>query len=452
MKRSLIWLTSIALIIGMFFTFSLIGCKEPEVIIETVTETVTETVVETVEVEKEEEAEDGITTVSMSSWWVAEETFRPIIEKLVPIFEQENPDIKIDFIPIPYEQTYQQSVIAVSGGNAPDVIHLTYQWIPPLMAMGALADLTPYFSEEELTDIPEGYLDNAYFGDVLSCSPWINQAVAVLAWKSLLEDAGLPLEVPDTWPEMTEAIEKISALGNDSYGVGLRTNKGANSAFWFFPVLWGFGGEFADEEGNIVFGDQGTVDALDWYKYLGLENDYTPMGVDVREVRNLFAQGKLGFMFDNAAVPGSLRTISENPNIDEDYIVGEFPADLDGERRAIGNSSVVSISQQSDKKDAAIKVVKFFTQHPEALKVFFEGSGALPTRYSLMNDPFYQTDENTITFSKVGTYADSMISKSPNFQGALEFISVAMQEALLGRDTEEIAEKAAASIKTLYNQ
>ena len=57
MKNVLICLLTVSFIVSMIFIGT--GCKEPEVIIETVTETVTETVVETVEVEKEEEVAEG---------------------------------------------------------------------------------------------------------------------------------------------------------------------------------------------------------------------------------------------------------------------------------------------------------------------------------------------------------------------------------------------------------
>ena len=51
MKKTILWILVLMLSISMVSVFSLTGCKEPEVIVETVTETVTETVVETVEVE-----------------------------------------------------------------------------------------------------------------------------------------------------------------------------------------------------------------------------------------------------------------------------------------------------------------------------------------------------------------------------------------------------------------
>jgi len=55
MKKKLLWILILVMCISAITVFSLTGCKEPEVVVETVTETVTETVVETVEVEAEGE-------------------------------------------------------------------------------------------------------------------------------------------------------------------------------------------------------------------------------------------------------------------------------------------------------------------------------------------------------------------------------------------------------------
>jgi len=54
MKKQLLWILVLVICISAVTVFSLTGCREPEVVVETVTETVTETVVETVQVESGE--------------------------------------------------------------------------------------------------------------------------------------------------------------------------------------------------------------------------------------------------------------------------------------------------------------------------------------------------------------------------------------------------------------
>ena len=60
------------------------------------------------------------------------------LEEMIGRFEQANPEIKVELIGIPYEQTQQQALIAVAAGNAPDVIQLAAQWAIPLAEMGLL--------------------------------------------------------------------------------------------------------------------------------------------------------------------------------------------------------------------------------------------------------------------------------------------------------------------------
>ena len=215
-------------------------------------------------------------SLSFSSWLNMEGASKKTIQEMIDRYQQKYPNVEVELIGIPFEQTQQQIFVAVSGGNAPDVMHLVAQWGPPLASMGTLEDLHDYYSDAELNDIPKAAYEAGLFQDQLATVPWQLGSIVVFAWKSVLEEAGLPTSsVPETWSEFKQQVAKISNLGDDTYGFGGRTSKSTNSAFWFFPVMWGHGGEFEDAEGNVVFNNPGTVEALQWYKELG-EKEYTP--------------------------------------------------------------------------------------------------------------------------------------------------------------------------------
>jgi multiple sugar transport system substrate-binding protein len=371
---------------------------------------------------------------------------------MVSRYEEKYPNVQVELIGIPYEQMKQQTIVRVSGGNPPDLLHLVAQWGPPLAGMGALVDLKQYYSSDELDNMVQAAYRDGLYQDQLITVPWQLGAIAVMGWKSVLEDAGLSTEIPDTWNGYKEAVAKVSDQDAGVYGFGARTSKSANSAFWFFPVMWGHGGEFEDDEGNIVFNNPGTVDALNWYKTIG-QKKYTPTGMGVREVRNLMGQGKVGYIFDGPWMKGIFRNITgEGEAADDMYVTGLFPKAPDGNRYGIGNNHVFAISQQSEVKQEAVNMIKYFTQNEEITKFYYDKMGAVPTYNDLLQDPLYQDDPFARAIIESAKIADSVPSKDPNFQAALEFVANAMQTAILGGDVEEAAAKAEESIKTLYNQ
>ena len=391
-------------------------------------------------------------TLRFSSWLGMEAASKEAIETMVRMFEAKNPRIKVELIGIPYEQTQQQTFVAVSGGNAPDVIHLVAQWGPPLASMGALVDLKTFYSQAEMDDIPRAALQAGMFKDTLATVPWQLGSIAVMGWKSVLAKAGLKEQIPDTWPEFKEAVRKASKASDGVYGFGARTSKDSNSAYWLFPVMWGHGGEFEDAQGKIVFNNPGTVAALEWYKEIGTGKQ-SPVGMTVREVRNLMPQNKLGFIFDGPWMKGIFRSLSGlGEAVDDDYIVGSFPKAADGKRYGIGNDHVLSVSKQSKLKQEAAELVKFLTQDEAVTKMYYQKNGAVPTYKKLLADPLYANDPYAKAFIESAEFANSVPSKNPNFSAALEFVANAMQQSLLGGDPAKSAEAAHQSIKTLYKQ
>ncbi|MBA7587691.1 Cyclodextrin-binding protein [subsurface metagenome] len=341
--------------------------------------------------------------------------------------------------------------MSVSAGNPPDIINLVANWAPQIAALGALTDLRPYFSDAEIADVPKPALEDCLVDGTLYSFPNFLGTINVVAWKKLLREVGLPVAVPAHWDEFKNAVRKISDLGSDTYGFGARTDKSFNSAFWFFPVLWGHLGVFEDEQGHVVFNDQGTIDALAWYREIGTTGQ-TPVGEGVRAVRELQAQGHVGFIIDGPWMQGWFRALSGSNKLDDEYIAGLMPRAADGKRYGIANNHVMAVAEQSKVKEEAVAFIKFFTQNVEMNRVFHDDFGFVPINRSLHSTPTYMEDAFFAPFVEAAEYSVAVPSKNPNLSGALEFVAVAMQGALLGGDPKQAAEEAYRSIKTLYRQ
>jgi len=399
-----------------------------------------------------EQMDQEVTTIRMSSWLGLQEVSKEMFAEIVERFEEENPDINVEMVGVPFEQQQQQMMVAVSGGNAPDIMHFVPMWLTPFVDMGAVAPISDLMTDEQLTDIPQILVDQLSFDGSLYAVPLQNGAINVLGSKELLNRAGLPEQIPETWEDFSAAVEAITDLGDNIFGYGARTAKTSNSAFWFFPVMWGHGGQFENEAGEIVFDNAGTLEALQWYKEIG-QTKQTPIGMGIPEVRNLFAQDRVGFIIDGPWMKGVMRTASGiGEEVDDDYVVGLMPKAPDGNRYTIANHHILTVASQSENKEEAMRFIEFLIWDPEITALHNDRMGAIPLMKSLVEDPRYQDDPFARSFIEAAEIANPLPSKHQNFAPSLEFVANTFQESLLGGDAEQAMNSAADSIRTLYNQ
>jgi ABC-type glycerol-3-phosphate transport system substrate-binding protein len=390
--------------------------------------------------------------ISFSTWLGLQEVSRDMMEEIVERFHAQNPNIRVNLVGVPFENQLQQTMIAASGRNLPDIIHLVPSWVPPLYEMNALSDLTPLLSQSEFEDIQAGYRDAGTIDGDLVYTPLQNGSIVVLANRDLLRRAGLPEAIPETWDDFKEAVRRISALGDDVYGFGMRTARAGNSAFWFLPILYGHEGTFEDADGNINFNTPGTIDAMEWLSEIGTQNQ-TPIGMGIPEVRTLFAQGNVGFIFDGPWMKGVMRSITgRGEEVDDEYIVGPMPRNPDGSRFTIANDHVLAISSTSPNKDAAMEFIRFLTMDEEITTFHYENMGAIPGYNSLASNQIYQDDPYIMTFIESAEFASGNPSKNPNFTAALEELASGMQEVLLGGDPAEVTAAVERSMQAVYDQ
>ena len=401
------------------------------------------------------------TTLRFMGWVGLFDFQKPAWDYMIEEFERQHPGVAIEYIGTPFEETLNQATVTILGNNAPDVIQLVAGWTPQLDGMRALTPLDTYFDSEFLSDIPQSSLESVTFGGQLKALPWVPAPIVMAYNRNLLSEAGLdPDRPPATWPELVEAAERICALparedGGAVYGVSLRTARHPNSGHWSLPVIWGFGGDVLGEEGDIVVDGGGAVGAYGWYQDV-VRSGCSPEGFGVQESRNVFGQGRAGFIFEGPWIEGLVDSLSEGQlkvAADGDVWVAPMPAGPGGQSRMIANSHVLVITEASQNKELAAEFIEFITSDEEAVRRFYEVTGQLPTAHM---DLLTSGDmgENAYIQVFVDALPDSVSVpvKLPQWDAVTDALSVALQRAVQGQDPARALSQAADDIARILGR
>ncbi len=403
----------------------------------------------------ESASDDGVTTITFASWGIVEEATKSAFEAMIADFEAKNPDIKIESIGIPYNQVFDQLLILNAGGNPPDVAQVHAIWVSALAKAGALTDLFPLLSEETLNDMYPFLIENNVYDGKLVASPWSPSPTVLYYNKVLLEKAGYT-EPPTTMDELFEMAEAISALGFDEngnriYGLGVQSKKLVNTGFYFLPYLWYYGADITDDEGNFIMDSPETVKSFEAIKPL-FDKEITPAGLEIKDLRSLFANGSLGFHIDGDMGYATFLPLSpKGEAFAEDIGIVEIPGDATG----FFNEHVISIFEKSTKKEAAARFVEYLSG-PEAMAIYNEhGGNKTPGRYSVENLEFYAAEENAHMrqFIEILKTNRALPCRNPGFVSAMEELAEGIQRVGINReDPANVVPEVVAKIRTIYQE
>src|SRR6478672_734864 len=62
-------------------------------------------------------------------------------QTIIPAFEKANPNIKINYVDIPYDSLLQKLTTSAAGGELPDLVRSDIGWVPKFAALKVFAQL-----------------------------------------------------------------------------------------------------------------------------------------------------------------------------------------------------------------------------------------------------------------------------------------------------------------------
>lgn len=306
-----------------------------------------------------------ITYATFSASGAQEET----LKKMVEVFEEKNPDIKVDVQLTGYDDYFTKLATTVGGGNAPDVFEMNMENFLAYMLRGACADLTGLVDPASYS---EGTLSAVSSDGKLYAVPMSFSTCVLFYNKALFDQAGL--EYPDdtwTWTEAQAAAEKIRALGDDIWGYYQPVSYNE-----FYKSVKGNGGSLLNEDYTaFTVNTPENVAVLEaMLNRVRGEDRVMPNAEDMagRGDWDLFSEGKLGMLVSGI---WGFQTFTDQCDFDWDITVEPGFK----EKSTFFFANVNCVSTESTKQEAAARFVDAMGSDPDIVQLRLDASWELPT-------------------------------------------------------------------------
>ncbi|WP_116950400.1 ABC transporter substrate-binding protein [Jiangella endophytica] len=157
-------------------------------------------------------SDDQQTSGTVEFWTInLKGNYGDYIQGLIDDYESANDGVEIEWVDVPGGEINQKLLAALASGDVPDVVQLVDS---DLGSFGnALSDLTPFYSDDDLSAYIPALVDAVRLQDELVAVPWIHGG-APAGWYNtqLLDQAGIaPADLPTTWDEAFEFGRQVKA-------------------------------------------------------------------------------------------------------------------------------------------------------------------------------------------------------------------------------------------------
>jgi multiple sugar transport system substrate-binding protein len=321
-----------------------------------------------------------------------------LVSKLIPEFERRNPNIHVVVQQIPWSAAHEKLLTAFVGESTPDAAQVGNTWIPELVTIRALDDLTPMTGASRPVD-PGDYFPGIWatnvVGEKLYGIPWYVDTRVLFYRSDILAAVGYP-SGPRTWAEWREAMQRIRTEGRSRWALLLPTNE------WDPLVTLALTNHstLLNADGTRgAFRQKEFAEAFDFYIDI-FRSGFAPK-VSNSQIVNLyqqFAQGDFAMYITGPWNVGEFRRRLP-ASMQDKWATAPMPARDAGMPTGIsmaGGSSLV-VFGTSQHKQAARKLIEFLSQPAQQVR-FFELTGDLPARRSAWSAPALIADQHFPAF------------------------------------------------------
>ena len=324
--------------------------------------------------------QDTKTVVQFASWGSKSEV--DILKPILSDFENEIPDIKVDFMHIP--QNYFQKIHLLFASNtAPDVIFINNQYLPVYANAGLLEELhaSNGFYPKSLEALSLNGKLYAIPRDVSNLVIYYN--------KNIFDKKHIPYPSANwTFDDFLKTAQKLT--DQNTFGISFEEDP-----LFYLPYLMSNGGGFLPDEIN----KPESQNALNFYADLRNKYHVAPLKSESASatMAQLFLQERLGMYLSGRWMVPKFR---EEAKFDWD--IAQFPKGTKGSIVPL-DASGWAVSKSSKHKQEALKLVNFLSSK-ESSEKFTESGLIVPAREEVANSKYFldgQKPENAKIFTNI---------------------------------------------------
>ena len=380
-------------------------------------------------------------TIKFANYAVLEEGNKEFWENIKSGFEQENPNIKIEWISAPFGEIVQQVSNMAGGGEYVDLIFGEIDWMPNLVDSGIVCPITDIMSQEYIDDFYSNVLEaHSIDGQIYALPLYVGPYILYIN-KDLFEQAGLDAEnPPTTYDEMLICAEKLSKIkdseGNPIYAFGQATASVPVSGASLTSMVFNFGGQVLDENGKLSVDNDGFKEAFEMLKLLD-EKGYNPQNAKLKDLRNLFALGRLAMYYDQSWGFAGIKPI--NPEAESFTVTAKPLKGGNGMGQSILQSHCLMLVNNGEEKSQAVeKLVEYIITTEKLSYRMSNETLAYPAKKSMENAIDSSLILKGASGSEANTKAQVFIPQNSDLN--LELCALAQAVTVGNEDVDEAIE------------
>ncbi len=320
-----------------------------------------------------------------------------VVQSIIDDFEVENPDIKVEQMPV-NEDDYDTKITALGGsGELPAIIELS-QDQAKLNAKNQFTNL------DAVNSIIKDKGEAEFFDGVLDVSKTEDGAnyvgVPVSGWvqgiwvnKAMLAEKGF--EVPTNWNEVLEIAKAFYDPAKKKYGIAIPTGDVTFTEQVFSQFALSNGANVFDADGNVTFDTPEMKEAMKYYADLASYS--MPGSTEVPDVKDAFVGKNTPMALYSTYIIGGV--------VDAGFIDDlAFVLPSNKEAAAFGTVTVLSISDGMDEAqtEAAKKFVSFLLEEKNNIKwLHMAPGGVQPVLKSISTNEEYLNNETIQAFAPI---------------------------------------------------
>ncbi|WP_030272058.1 extracellular solute-binding protein [Streptomyces sp. NRRL B-24484] len=302
----------------------------------------------------------------------------PTYQALVQKFEAANPNIKVNFVNVPFDQAQNKLQTAMGAKGAPDAFRSEVGWTSAFAKAGFLEPLDGTPALPDASAFQPSLIQQAKFDGKTYGAPLVTDTLGLLYNKDLFAKAGIT-KAPATWDE----LKADAALVKDKAGVDGFFMR-AGDGYYAMPFLFGEGTDMVDAKGKkITINSPEATKAIETYKSM-----FTSPGTvkadtttdSYAHMMDAFNTGKVAMIIQG---PWEITNVYKGAAFSNKANLGiaPVPAGSTGKAGAPTGGHNVSVYAGSDAahKAAAEKLAAFLTSAESQSTLALKNS-TLPTR------------------------------------------------------------------------